>query len=76
MPYIKPNGGADFLYYEVIHFKKFTSPTEMPEDVELQVAEQDLNQGKWSKFIIIYYFSLFKRQSSSYLFQHGVEYLQ
>jgi len=46
MPYIKLNGGADFIYYEVMHLEKFTSPTEMPEYVELQVAEQELCQGK------------------------------
>lgn len=46
MPNIKLNGGTDSIYYEVMHLKKFTSPTEMPEYVELQVAEQDLCQGK------------------------------
>lgn len=72
MPYIKLNGGADFIYYEVMRLKKFTSPTEMPEYVDLQVAEQDLCQGQWSKFFIIYYFSLFKWRSSLYLFVHRV----
>lgn len=70
MPYIKLNGGADFIYYEVMHLKKFTSPTKMPEYAELQAAEQDLCRGKWSKFYIMKYFSLFKWQSSVYLLVH------